>query len=142
MATPEKKNSLPPEVGLESLPASREDLRKHVRFRIDEASTSFVIKGVSTSLVSGRMSQGRASINLSEGGTMLLVREPIPVGTPVSIRVEVEGYSEVLETSGVVRWCKLDGCNEKDYHAGIEFTDLGAAEHRKITKMREWLDSP
>jgi hypothetical protein len=141
MATPESEGCLPPEART-GLPTPREDLRKHLRFRIDNASTSFVLKGVSTSEGAGRTSRGRAAINLSEGGTMLLVCEPIPVGTPICVRVEVEGYAEVVDAAGVVRWCEEDGRNGKDFHAGIEFIDLGDADLRKITKMREWLDSP
>jgi hypothetical protein len=117
-------------------------MRKHLRFRIDDASTSFSLKGVSTSLGSGRASRGRAAINLSEGGAMLLVCETIPVGTRMIVRIEVEECEEFIEAEGVVQWCEQDGRNDKDFHAGIQFVDLGEAGLRKVARMREWCTSP
>jgi c-di-GMP-binding flagellar brake protein YcgR len=121
---------------------SREDLRKHLRFQIDDASTSFSIKGVSTSVGSGRVSRGRAAINLSEGGAMLLVCETLPVGTPIIVRIEMDGQEDFIEAKAVVRWCEQGGRNEKDFHAGIQFDALSDADLRKIDRMREWVTSP
>jgi hypothetical protein len=118
------------------LSTSREQ-RRHVRFRIDDASTSFSIKGVSTSLGSGRVARGRAAINLSEGGAMLLVCEPMTADTPVTVRIEIEGLPDFIEAAGVVRWCEQDGRNSKDFHAGIEFVGLEESDLRKISKIRE-----
>src|SRR5579872_2212400 len=83
-----------------------EEQRKHLRMRIDDASTSFSLKGVSTSLGAGRVSRGRAAINLSEGGAMLLVCEPLAVGTRVVVRIEIEDREEFVEAAGEVRWCE------------------------------------
>lgn len=122
--------------GTHPVPTGRE-LRKHLRFHMDDSSTSFSMKGVSTSLGAGHVSRGRAAINLSEGGAMLLVCEAIPVGTEVVVRIEIEDHGEFLETAGVVRWCEQANRNEKDFHAGIEFVGLNEADLRKIGKMRE-----
>ena len=128
--------------GLESAPPAGRDLRKQVRFRIDDASTSFSIKGISTSLGSGRVNRGRAAINLSEGGTMLLLCEAMPVGTSIHVRIEIEGYEESIEAGGVVRWCEQEGRNDKEFRAGVEFVDLSAEQLRKISRMRDWTSSP
>jgi hypothetical protein len=128
--------------GLESASSAGRDLRKQVRFRIDDASTSFSIKGISTSLGSGRVNRGRAAINLSEGGTMLLLCEPMPVGTSIHVRIEIEGYQESIEAGGVVRWCEQEGRNDKEFRAGVEFVDLSAEQLRKINRMRDWTSSP
>jgi hypothetical protein len=146
MVKPKKQDVVPSDHGNEATSSDRstatpQDLRKHLRFQIDESSTSFSIKGVSTSLGSGRVTRGRAAINLSEGGTMLLVCEPIPVGTPIVVRIEIDERKEFIETTGVVKWCERDGRNEKDFHAGIEFVGLSEADLRKIAKMREWFTS-
>jgi len=133
----------PDDVSTKNLPLrSQQDLRKHLRFQIDDASTSFSIKGVSTSLGLGRVARGRAAINLSEGGAMLLVCETIPVGTPIIVRVEIDGQEDFIDARGVVRWCEQDGRNDKDFHAGIEFDPLSDADLRKIDRMREWFTSP
>jgi hypothetical protein len=116
--------------------------RKHLRMQIDDASTSFSIKGVSTSLGAGHVSRGRAAINLSEGGAMLLVCEPLAVGTRVVVRIEVEDREEFVEATGEVRWCEPEGRNGKDFHAGIEFVALPPEDRRKIDRMRDWFSSP
>jgi len=119
-----------------------QELRKHLRIQIDDASTSFSIKGVSTSLGSGRVSRGRAAINLSECGAMLLVNEAIPVGSRVIVRIEIEEREEFVEASGEVRWCEPEGGNGKDFHAGIGFVGLSPEDHRKIARMQDWFGSP
>jgi hypothetical protein len=116
--------------------------RKYLRFQIDDASTSFAIKGVSTALGEGKVSRGRASINLSEGGTLLLVSDTVPVGAAVTVRIEMEGYGEFVEAGGIVKWCEPSGRNEKDFRAGIEFVELSENDLRKISRMREWLSAP
>lgn len=116
--------------------------RKHVRFQIDEAPTSFSIKGISISLGLGKVNRGRAAINLSEGGAMLLLCEPLPPGTKIVVRIEIEGVAPFIETPGVVRWCEKEGRNDKDYHAGIEFEQLDNAQLRKITQLCDLLSSP
>jgi hypothetical protein len=116
--------------------------RKHVRFQIDEAPTSFSIKGISISLGLGSVHRGRAAINLSEGGAMLLLCEPLAPGTKIVVRIEMDEATPFIETAGVVRWCEHEGRNEKDFHAGIEFEPLDKAQLRTIEKMRDLLSSP
>jgi hypothetical protein len=116
--------------------------RKHVRFQIDEAPTSFSIKGISISLGLGKVHRGRAAINLSEGGAMLLLCEPLPPGANIVIRIEMEDMPHFIETAGVVRWCEKEGRNDKDFHAGIEFEPLDKTQVRMIDKMRDLLSSP
>lgn len=127
--------------GLEGQAPAGADLRKHLRVQIDDASTTFSIKGVSTSLGSGRVSRGRAAINLSEGGAMVLVREALPVGTQVVVRIEVADHQEFVEAAGQVRWCQDEGAGGNEFRAGIEFVGLPPAELRKIDRMREWFSS-
>jgi hypothetical protein len=124
-----------------SLASSGQDFRKHVRFKIDDAATSFSIKGVSTSVGSGHVTRSRAAINLSEGGAMLLLCECVPIGTPVVIRIEIDGMGEHIEVEGSVRWCEQGDRNPKDFHTGVQFDTLGDPEMRKIAKMRDWVTS-
>jgi hypothetical protein len=127
---------------LNPAPSGGRDVRKQVRFLIDDASTSFSIKGISTSLGSGRANRSRAAINLSEGGTMLLLCEPLPVGTEIHVRIEIDGYEESIQAGGVVRWCEQEGRNDREFRAGVEFVDLGPEQMRKIARMRDWTTSP
>jgi PilZ domain-containing protein len=122
--------------------STRQELRRYLRFRIEDASAELIIKGFFTSFGLGRVNKGRAAINLSEGGVMLLVRETIPVDTKVTVRIDMEKYEDVIEASGVVKWCEQSARSDKDFYAGIEFTGLGDADLKKIAKMREWFTSP
>ena len=130
----------PPSSGAYPKP-SRQELRKYFRFRIEDASVDLHIKGFFTSFGLGKVNKGRAAINLSEGGAMLLVRETIPVDTKVTVRIEMEKYEDFIETPGIVRWCEQSARSDKDFYAGIEFTGLSDADLKKISKMREWFTS-
>jgi Tfp pilus assembly protein PilZ len=138
---------IPPEARKESSSGShaklsRQELRKHFRFRIDDASAKMYIKGFLTSIGLGKVNKARAAINLSEGGTLLVAHEKIPAGTKVVVRIEMASFEDVIEVEGVVRWCEQSGRSEKDYYAGIEFRGLTPADGKKIASMREWFTSP
>ena len=120
----------------------RQDLRKHLRFRVDDASAAMYVQGFLTSIGLGRVNKARAAINLSEGGTLLLARDRIPPGTKVLVRIEMERFEDVIEVEGVVCWCGQSGKNDKDYYAGIEFNNLTPSDAKKIANMREWFTSP
>src|SRR5262245_45811142 len=117
---------------------SRQELRRFLRFRIEDASAELFIKGFFTSFGLGRVNKGRAAINLSEGGVMLLVSETIPLETKVTVRIDMEKYQDFIEATGIVRWCEQSARNDKDFYAGIQFTGLSDADLKKIAKMREW----
>ena len=121
---------------------SRQDLRRHLRFHVDDASAKLYIKGFLTSLGLGRANKARAAINLAEGGTLLLARERIPVGTQVMVRIDLERFGDMIEAAGEVRWCTQSGKNDQDYYAGIQFTSLSPADAKKIARMRDWFTSP
>ena len=121
---------------------TRQDLRTFLRFRIDDASAALYVKGFLYSIGLGRANKARAAINLSEGGVMLLTREKISVDTKVTIRIEMEKFSDVIETTGQVRWCEQSAKSDKDYYAGIQFDKLDESDLKKISQMREWFTSP
>jgi len=121
---------------------SRQEARTFLRFRVDETTANLSMRGFLTSLGLGRANKARAAINLSEGGVMLLTREKLPIGAKVTVRIEMERYSDVIETDGEVRWCAESARSGKDYYAGIQFTNLVEADLKKIGRMREWFLSP
>jgi Tfp pilus assembly protein PilZ len=147
MAEPMPQNPHPAEArkapppGPEPKP-SRQELRRHLRFRIDDASANLYIKGFLTSIGLGRVNKARAAINLSEGGTLLMAYEKVPIGTKVIVRIEMERFEDVIDVDGVVRWCQQSGRSDKDWYAGIEFMSLTTGDAKKIVSMREWFTSP
>ncbi len=120
----------------------REEFRKHMRFQVDDASAKLYLKGLLTSIGLGRVNKGRAAINLSERGVLLLVSEQIPVGTRVVVRIEMARSAEAIDAEGVVRWCSGRGGGKDPFHAGVEFSALGDEALKRIAQMRERVSSP
>ncbi|HLY11629.1 MAG TPA: PilZ domain-containing protein [Planctomycetota bacterium] len=118
------------------------DRRRHSRFEIDECQATLHRDGLLTVLGVGKSNRARAALDLSEGGVRFLTHERIPVGTKVRMVIEMDRYKDQISASGEVRWCYQSGKNSGDFYAGVEFTDLPAAEKRKIAMMRDWFTSP
>jgi hypothetical protein len=116
--------------------------RRHSRFEIDECQATLQRDGLLTVLGVGKSNRARAALDLSEGGVRFLTHERLPIGTRVRVVIEMERYKDEITASGEVRWCYQSAKNANDYYAGVEFTDLPAAEKRKIATMKEWFTSP
>jgi hypothetical protein len=120
-------------------PAER---RRHNRFEIDECNATLHRDGLLTVLGVGKSNRARAALDLSEGGVRFLTHERLPVGVKVRVVIEMERYKDQISAVGEVRWCYQSAKNADDYYAGVEFSDLPAAEKRKISMMRDWFTSP
>ena len=118
------------------------NLRKSLRFRIDEAVARMYVKGLLTSIGLGRANAVRAAVNLSEGGVLILASERFRPDTRIRVRIEMEKYDDVLECDGMVRWCAGSARNPGYYFVGIAFEGLTPAQSRKIAAMRAWFTSP
>jgi hypothetical protein len=121
---------------------ARQDLRRHLRFRVEDASARLHLKGLLTSIGLGRANKCRGAINLSESGALLVVGEMIEVGTKVSVRIEMERFADVIEAEGVVRWCAEAARAKDGFYAGIEFAGLPEADLKRIAHMRDYFGSP
>lgn len=118
------------------------NLRKSARFEIDGSGATLVLKGFLSLIGLGRSRETRGLLNLSEGGALVVAAEPLARGKTVRIRIDMEKYQDVFEAEGVVRWCSRSRRNDKEFHLGIQFTSMPAAQARKLNKMREWFTSP
>ncbi|MBV8881361.1 MAG: PilZ domain-containing protein [Planctomycetaceae bacterium] len=116
--------------------------RRHNRFEIDECQATLYRDGLLTVLGVGKNNRARAALDLSEGGVRFLIHERLPVGTRVRMVIEMERYKDHISAAGEVRWCYQSAKNSDDFYAGVEFSDLPAAEKRKIAMMRDWFTSP
>jgi len=118
------------------------DRRKHYRFEVDECQATLYRDGLLTVLGVGKSNRARAALDLSEGGVRFLTHERLPVGTKVRMVIEMERYKDHIEAAGEVRWCYQSAKSSEDFFCGVEFSDLDAAEKRKIAMMRDWFTSP
>jgi hypothetical protein len=120
----------------------RAELRRHPRFRIEDAKTEIYLKGFLAKLGLGRKNEARVAVNLSEGGLLVSTHGKLAPGTKVQLRIEMEKFKDVIETEGVVRWCYVSARDASDYYAGIQFVKLSPAHISKINQMKAWFTSP
>ncbi|HVE42895.1 MAG TPA: PilZ domain-containing protein [Planctomycetota bacterium] len=146
MGETKDSGSFPAPIGRNEGSSSRQlrrvDLRRHPRFRADEASARLYVKGFLTTLGIGRRNETGSAVNLSEGGALLLIQTRLKSGSPVQVRIEIEKYKDVIEAEGVVRWCFQSAREQADFYAGVEFRALPPAQAALIAKMRSWFTSP
>jgi Tfp pilus assembly protein PilZ len=76
--------------------------------------------------VSGQVVEVR-SRDISQGGIFLISDQVLPVGTEVSLALELPGHGP-CKIPGYVRWLKADGF-------GVQFGLLGARETHAIGKV-------
>ena len=122
-------------------PAKARDLRRHGRFRIDEAEVVVFPERFLTALGLGRSNRAKEAVNLSEGGCLVRCREKLTRGEKVRIRIRMEKFDDLFNCSGEVRWCFESASEAGEFYAGIAFLDLPTGHAGKITKMRSWFTS-
>ena len=125
-----------------SIRNQRAELRRHPRFKTDEATVQLYIKGLLTTLGIGRKNEARASVNLSEGGILLATNVKLNKGAKVQVRIEIEKFKDVIEAEGTVAWCFQNARDTASWYAGIAFQNLPPAQAALIAKMRSWFTSP
>jgi c-di-GMP-binding flagellar brake protein YcgR len=116
--------------------------RLHHRFEIDECQATLYPQGLLTVFGMSKNNRARAALDLSEGGVRFLIHERLTIGTRVHMVIQMEKYQDQIEARGEVRWCYQSTKKAGDFYAGVEFSDLDAAQKRKIAMMREWFTSP
>lgn len=117
------------------------DLRRHGRFRIDDAEVVVFPERFLTAIGLGRSNRAKEAVNLSEGGCLVRCREKLTAGDKVRIRIRMEKFDDLFDCRGQVRWCFESANDPGDFYAGIAFLDLPSGHADKITKMRSWFTS-
>lgn len=120
----------------------RPDLRKHPRFRIEDAKTEMYLKGFLAKIGLNRRNEARVAVNLSEGGILVITHAKLNPGSKVHLRVEMEKYKDVIEAEGEVRWCYASAKDASNFYAGVEFVKLPSENLTRINQMRAWFTSP
>jgi PilZ domain len=120
----------------------RAELRRHPRFRAEEAGARLYVKDFLATLGIGRKNEAGAAVNLSEGGVLLRIQSRLKGLSRVRVRIELEKYNDIIEAEGIVRWCFQSARNPADFYAGVEFRTLPQAQAALIGKMRSWFTSP
>lgn len=125
-----------------SVRLKRPELRRHPRFRTDEATAELYLKGFLSKFGIGRKNEARGAVNLSEGGILIILHSKLAAGTKVRVRIEMEHYNDIIEADGEIRWCTQSARDPSNYYAGVQFKDLPPAQASHLAKMRSWFTSP
>ena len=146
MGEPNPAVPLPPPGGKKDFTSSaslkRAELRRFPRFHAHEAAAQLYLKGFLTKIGIGRKNEATGTVNLSEGGILVVTHRKHANDTKVQVRVEIEKYKDVIEVDGIVRWCFQSARDAAAFYTGIEFIDLPPAQAALIAKMRAWFTSP
>jgi len=103
--------------------------RKHPRFDVD-----LPIEYVRSGSVAGRSE----TINASEGGLLVYLREEMEVGQYLSFKLFFSSGSELTTIETLVRvvWTDIHLEEDReDYRAGVEFADISPEDLEKLKKF-------
>jgi c-di-GMP-binding flagellar brake protein YcgR len=103
--------------------------RKHPRFDVD-----LPIEYVRSGSVAGRSE----TINASEGGLLVYLREEMEVGQYLSLKLFFSSGSELTTIETLVRvvWTDIHLEEDReDYRAGVEFADISPEDLEKLKKF-------
>lgn len=120
----------------------KSDLRKSLRFQVDDAVPLVYRKTLLTALGISRRNEARAAVNLSEGGILVRTDDRVQSGTRVKVRLEIGKFKDVIGAEGVVRWCFKGAGEDAGYFAGIHFTRVSKADADTIVRLRGYFTSP
>jgi Tfp pilus assembly protein PilZ len=120
----------------------RADLRKHPRFRVEDAKTEVYLKGFLAKIGLNRKNEARVAVNLSEGGLLVVTHRKLAPGAKVLLRIEMEKFKDIIDAEGEVRWCGASAKDKSDYYVGISFVKLAQENISRISQMRAWFTSP
>ncbi|HET7826350.1 MAG TPA: TIGR02266 family protein [Anaeromyxobacter sp.] len=71
------------------------------------------------------------AVNISRGGVFIRTREPMPVGTSLSLELKLQGGEVAIRGEGVVRWIQAPPAAGM----GIQFTDLDEPSLALVERM-------
>ena len=73
--------------------------------------------------------------NISEGGMFIRTRDPKPIGTELSFKVEIADGQRVLQGVATVKWTRVEGDPTGPAGMGLEFRELDDASRVLVDRM-------
>ena len=73
--------------------------------------------------------------NISEGGLFIRSRDPKPVGTLLSFKVEIAGGVRVLQGTASVEWTRVEGDPAGPAGMGVKFVELDDASRALVDRI-------
>ncbi len=98
--------------------------RKHDRLKVTVKSEVVFEEGFTYS----------NTVDVSKGGLFISTPEPIGIGSPISLAIQIPGENPV-ELSGVVKWVRNEEKDGERAGMGIEFNDMGDERIDSLKKL-------
>jgi len=74
------------------------------------------------------------TVDLSKGGIFISTPEPIGIGSPINLAIQIPGEEEPVEIKGVVKWVRSNEKEGERAGMGIEFAGISESEASIIKK--------
>jgi type IV pilus assembly protein PilZ len=74
------------------------------------------------------------TVDISKGGIFISTPEPIGIGSPLSLAIQIPGEDPV-EITGVVKWVRNNDKEGERAGMGIEFSDMNARQAESLKKL-------
>jgi hypothetical protein len=114
--------------GLERRVYVRLDSKVNVSYKIIEKEHDLLKRGIVPEQLS-------VTENISAGGVLLYVDEPLPIGSILELKLELPSESDSIEC--LARVVRVETTAEKGYLIGVCFLDLSGAERSRLNKYVE-----
>jgi len=98
--------------------------------RIDVSLRTFVQSDINVDLSDSFMS------NLSQGGCFVRTKQPLAVGSPIALKVELPCIMASISAVGVVRWVK-DLSHGEDAGMGVQFQEVS---ERDLNLLKQFIE--
>lgn len=98
--------------------------------RIDVSLRTFVQSDINVDLSDSFMS------NLSLGGCFVRTKQPLPVGSPIALKVELPSIMATISAVGTVRWVK-DLSHGDDAGMGVQFQSIS---ERDLNLLKQFIE--
>ncbi len=119
-----------------------QNLREHLRFKAEGVDARMYLKGFLTGIGLGRANVIKGVLDLSEGGLRVSARSKLAEKARIRFTLRVERFNDVIKGGGEIRWCRQSAHTRDLYYIGVRFDPLSPADRKKISGLREWLNSP
>ncbi len=119
--------------------------RRHKRFLPRECDMSLIKEASGLFKVFGAGSKdnlAQAVVDLSEGGARFVTRTKLSIGTKVNVTINVRLFNDTIKTVGCVCWSADHNQKNGHYYVAINFEKLDPLQARKISSIRDYLQSP
>ena len=78
------------------------------------------------------------TLNLSAGGIRFRGADPLEIGTPITLRVQLPGAAQPMTLRGQVVWSQMQASGVTE--SGVEFVDVRPEQRARIDQVVSFLD--